>query len=179
MVNSKEKPRAFSIYSLRVKTSTQGACADVFEQHRETNCKTHEHTTTYIKKVQVWQVTCEENAHICKYAKWVCATKSLLRKSSTRKYTFGVLVPWGLGRAFVLQLWSPRLPLQSNPNMWFVHEISQSKMGILTISPFGYFVTKPPLTMIPHKKNKTYGSTMIIYNTKRYLKVNLEVLNHL
>ena len=49
MVNPKEKPRAFSIYGLRAKTSTQGACADVSEQHQETNYKTHEHTTTYIK----------------------------------------------------------------------------------------------------------------------------------
>ena len=30
-------------------------------------------------------------------------------------------------------------------------------MGILTISPFGYFVTKPPLTMIPHNKIETTG----------------------
>ena len=45
------------------------------------------------KEVQVWNVTYKENAHRCKYAKCVCATKSLQRKSSTRDYTFGVLVP--------------------------------------------------------------------------------------
>ena len=55
------------------KISTQGALADVSEQQREMNYKTHKHTTTYYKKVQVWKVTCEENAHKCKYAKWVCA----------------------------------------------------------------------------------------------------------
>jgi hypothetical protein len=49
-------------------------------------------------------------------------------------------------------------PYIQNPNMWFVHEISQShKTGILTISPFGYFVTKPPLTLIPHNKIKPMG----------------------
>ena len=49
-------------------------------------------------------------------------------------------------------------PYIKNPNMWFVHEISQSlKTGILTISPFGYFVTKPPLTLIPHNKIKPMG----------------------
>ena len=49
-------------------------------------------------------------------------------------------------------------PYIQNPNMWFVHEISQShKTGILTISPFGYFVTKSPLTLIPHNKMKPMG----------------------
>ena len=42
--------------------------------------------------------------------------------------------------------------------MWFDHEISQlNTTGILTISPFGYFVTKPPLTLIPHIELETTG----------------------
>ena len=44
---------AFSNGDLRAKIGTQGACADVSEQQRETNYKTHEHTTTYNKEVQV------------------------------------------------------------------------------------------------------------------------------
>ena len=56
------------------------ARADVSEHIRETNYKTHKHTTRYTIKVLVWNVTCEENAHIYKYAKCVCASKSLQRK---------------------------------------------------------------------------------------------------
>ena len=45
-----------------------------------------------------------------------------------------------------------------DPHIWFDHEISQLETtGILTISPFGYFVTKPPLTLIPHKELETTG----------------------
>ena len=73
LLKPREKPRAFSNDNLRTKPSTQGACVDIFEQHRETNYKTQEHITIYNKKVQVWKVTCEENAHKCKYAKCVCA----------------------------------------------------------------------------------------------------------
>ena len=63
LVKPREKPRAFSNSDLRAKTSTQGECADVSEQQRKTNYMTHRHTTTYNKEVQVWKVTCEENAH--------------------------------------------------------------------------------------------------------------------
>ena len=43
LVKPRGKPRAFSNDDLRTKISTQGACADVSEQHQETNYKTHEH----------------------------------------------------------------------------------------------------------------------------------------
>ena len=46
MVKPREKPRAFSNGDLHAKPSTQGAGADVSEQQRETNYKTHEHTIT-------------------------------------------------------------------------------------------------------------------------------------
>ena len=46
LVKPMEKPRVFSNGDLRAKTSTQGACADVSEQQRETKNKTHKHTTT-------------------------------------------------------------------------------------------------------------------------------------
>ena len=32
------------------------------------------------KEVQVWDVTCEENAHICKYAKCVCVLLNLFKE---------------------------------------------------------------------------------------------------
>ena len=96
MVSPKEKPRAFSIDGLHANPSTLSASVDVSEENRETNL--HD-TKTHNNNVQVWNVTCVENAHkikhICnhgKNAKCVCATNSLQRKPSTRDYTFGVLV---------------------------------------------------------------------------------------
>ena len=53
LVKPREKPRAFSNGDLRAKISTQGACVDISEQQRETKYKTHKHTTTYNKEVQV------------------------------------------------------------------------------------------------------------------------------
>ena len=69
-------------------------------------------------KVLVCNVTCEEYAHKCKYAKCVCASKSLQRKLSTRKFTIEVLVILEvLNRAFELDLQSPKLPLQFKPQL--------------------------------------------------------------
>ena len=33
------------------------------------------------KEVQVWKVTCEENAHKCKYAKCVCVQLNLFKEN--------------------------------------------------------------------------------------------------
>ena len=61
--------------------------------------------------MQVWNVTCEENAHICKYDKCVCATKSLQKKLSTRDIPLECLSPWGL-EGLELDYSFPKLPLQ-------------------------------------------------------------------
>ena len=46
LVKPREKPSAFSNGDLLAKIGTQGACADVSEQQREMNYKTHDHTKT-------------------------------------------------------------------------------------------------------------------------------------
>ena len=45
-------------------------------------------------------------------------------------------------------------PYKIEPHCDFVNEISQLKSEALTISPFGYFVTKSPLTSILTKTKK-------------------------
>ena len=126
LVKPKEKPRHSPKAIFALNQAHFRACADVSEQYRETNYKTHKHTTRYKNKVQVWNVTCEEYAHICKYAKWVCATKSLQRKLSTRDIPLECLSLEVLKGPLSLILKHLNYPYNSNPNMWFFHEISQS-----------------------------------------------------
>ena len=71
----------------------------------------------------------------------------------------------------------PKLPLHQNPNMWFVHEISQSNYKNLYNPPLWLFRDKTTTHIDFSQQNKTYGSTIIFYNTKRYIKINLEVFN--
>ncbi|KAK1582616.1 hypothetical protein Q3G72_016763 [Acer saccharum] len=61
--------KCISIGGLRANQAHSSACADVSEHYRETNYKTQIHTTRYNIKVLVCKVTCEENAHMNKYAK--------------------------------------------------------------------------------------------------------------
>ena len=83
---------AFSIDSLRANPSTLSASTDVSEHNRETNYTTQKHTTSYNNKVQVWNVTCEENAHkikhICnhgKNAKCVCVLLILFKENQAQE----------------------------------------------------------------------------------------------
>ena len=82
---------------------------------------------------------------------YVCTTKSLHCKLSTRNLPLECLTLaryWeGLEldhHSWATLTWTPHVVYSRNKPI--------KTTGILTISPFGYFVTKPPLTLIPHKK---------------------------
>ena len=57
-------------------------------------------------------------------------------------------------RALSLILKHLKLPLQAKPQHMICLRNKPIKMRILTISPFGYFVTKPPIALILTTKYK-------------------------
>ena len=108
---------------------------------------TQQDTTTRCK-CEMWNVTCEENAHksnehICKHGKCVCATKSLQWKLSTRDIPLECLSPWGFERSLSLIINHLSYPYNSTPivvchqnkpiKLWGTY-INQSKLR--TIAPF-------------------------------------------
>jgi hypothetical protein len=97
----------------------------------------------------------------------VCATKSLQRESRTR-FTFHEALEIHNEVLKHLRRKTSILsyPYKIEPHCDFVNEISQLKSEALTISPFGYFVTKSTLTS-NLTKTKKWLVNKIFYITNK------------
>ena len=85
---------------------------EMFKKHECTHIKTH-------NKHKVW---------IC--MECVCVQLDLFKaKQAQEIYLWCFSSLRSLSRAIEHDHLSPKLPFTNNPNMWFVHEISQSKTG--------------------------------------------------
>ena len=147
MSGLRAKPSTFSCKRGRFRTYSGNELHD-----------TNKHTTRYNQtkcKCVMWHV---KSKHTNASMLSVCVLYISSKKTKHKYYTFECLSTLRSWRGLSMLVFNHLIyPYNSNPNLWFVHEISQSIMGILTISPFGYFVTKPPLTLILTNINEATG----------------------
>ena len=92
---------------------------------------------------------------------WVCATTSLQSNISTRNLAL-VLV--------LLRSWEPKLPLQQNPKLVVCLRNKPINYRNPYNLPLWLFRNKTTTHIDFSQQNRTYGSTMIFYIIKRYVK---------
>ena len=122
---------------------------------------THIKHTTYKNKIYAWDVS-------------VCVqliSSKQIKHIEVYLWCLSTLRTW---EGLELEYQSLKLPLHTIPNTWFVYEISQSRYGNPYNLPLWLFRDKTTTHIDSSQQNRNYGSTMIFYFTKRYIKIILK-----